>query len=199
MWLKLNQWSYSVPSSAAPGNPALFSSSLSTRWHRCLRENHRRNITANTQRSLWDAAKRCNTHAGWEVYAAVLTLWVPQTQTSSSAVCPSPGASVEEIRLQSFGLNWRMGELNVHSHHMPTGDSWLSDWGSQTRWRSARFWFHWRPAARDVSSEERFNWNTCSLRCHTHLIPRVQHDFYTFVGGADIRSKLYTSCREKNV
>lgn len=30
--------SYSVLSSAAPESPALFSSSLSTRWHQCLEE-----------------------------------------------------------------------------------------------------------------------------------------------------------------
>lgn len=38
-----------------------------------------------------------------------------------------------------------MRGINIYSHHTQSGDSWPSDWGSQRRWRNARFWFHWRP------------------------------------------------------
>lgn len=44
--------SYSVLSSAAPESPALFSSSLSTRWHQCLEEKK-----ALQQRSRADMAR----------------------------------------------------------------------------------------------------------------------------------------------
>lgn len=45
---------------------------------------------------------------------------------------------------------------NIYSHHMQSGDSWLSDWESQRRWRSARFWFRWRPRMRHESSDRRW-------------------------------------------
>lgn len=58
---------------------------------------------------------------------------------------------------------------------------------------------------RDASLEGQLNYmikdlrQAAHLQCQPYLILRVQHDFQTFVTGGDIRSKLHTSCRTKEV
>lgn len=42
-------------------------------------------------------------------------------------------------------VQWLLSSINIHSRHMQSADSWLSDWENQRRWRNAHFWFHWTP------------------------------------------------------
>lgn len=100
--------------------------------------------------SMWHTVNSCSTHAGWEADVPVLTLSVPLIRTSSSALCPSRDASAGSVKetasaTSATWLQWLMRVINIYSHHMQSGDSWLSDWENQRRWRNARFWFHWTP------------------------------------------------------
>lgn len=98
----------------------------------------------------WNSSvRRCETHAGWAADVPALTLSVPPTQTSSSALCPSrdaSAASAEEINCRLSVTSQSLGSVKYsYSHRMQPGGSWLFDSESQRRWKNARFWFHWRP------------------------------------------------------